>query len=133
MVLMVAANEDDIVPAGGIVEPPARYEIILEAAIEEVAAEDVEDIVFDAIGQRRGGIEQRVTGALKITDVNDAAVDEEVLGLEVPHEELNDLDLGREGFVNVVHMVDGGLRREVGVPTFLHEAHSRRPPQHAAI
>src|SRR3546814_2116285 len=60
MVLMVAANEDDIVPAGGIVEPPARYEIILEAAIEEVAAEDVEDIVFDAIGQRRGGIEQRV-------------------------------------------------------------------------
>src|SRR3546814_962951 len=65
MVLMVAANEDDIVPAGGIVEPPARYEIILEAAIEEVAAEDVEDIVFDAIGQRRGGIEQRVKGALK--------------------------------------------------------------------
>src|SRR3546814_15827572 len=54
MVLMVAANEDDIVPAGGIVEPPARYEIILEAAIEEVAAEDVEDIVFVAIGQRRG-------------------------------------------------------------------------------
>src|SRR3546814_5176931 len=38
MVLMVAANEDDIVPAGGIVEPPARYENILEAAIEEVAA-----------------------------------------------------------------------------------------------
>src|SRR3546814_11601457 len=65
MVLMVAANEDDIVPAGGIVEPPARYEIILEAAIEEVAAEDVEDIVFDAIGQRRGGIEQRVKGALR--------------------------------------------------------------------
>src|SRR3546814_15859876 len=43
MVLMVAANEDDIVPAGGIVEPPARYEIILEAAIEEVAAEGVEE------------------------------------------------------------------------------------------
>src|SRR3546814_19719543 len=62
MVLMVAANEDDIVLAGGIVEPPARYEIILEAAIEEVAAEDVEDIVFDAIGKRRGGIEQREIG-----------------------------------------------------------------------
>src|SRR3546814_12333210 len=42
MVLMVAANEDDIVPAGGIVEPPARYEIILEAAIEEVAARSEE-------------------------------------------------------------------------------------------
>src|SRR3546814_7395694 len=87
MVLMVAANEDDIVPAGGIVEPPARYEIILEAAIEEVAAEDVEDIVFDAIGQRRGGIEQRVKGALKITDVNDAAVAGEDLGLGVRSEE----------------------------------------------
>src|SRR3546814_8105994 len=104
MVLMVAANEDDIVPAGGIVEPPARYEIILEAAIEEVAAEDVEDIVFDAIGQRRGGIEQRVKGALKITDVNDAAVAGEDLGLGVPHEELHDLDLGRDGIGNVVHI-----------------------------
>src|SRR3546814_13687777 len=83
MVLMVAANEDDIVPAGGIVEPPARYAIILEAAIEEVAAEDVEDIVFDAIGQRRGGIEQRVKGALKITDVNAEAVAGEDIGLGV--------------------------------------------------
>src|SRR3546814_20616173 len=83
MVLMVAANEDDIVPAGGIVEPPARYEIILEAAIEEVAAEDVEDIVFDAIGQRRGGIEQRVKGALKINSANDAAVAGEDIGLGV--------------------------------------------------
>src|SRR3546814_3337514 len=78
-------SSDLIVPAGGIVEPPAPYEIILEAAIEEVAAEDVEDIVFDAIGQRRGGIEQRVKGALKITDVNDAAVAGEDIGPGVAH------------------------------------------------
>src|SRR3546814_225833 len=133
MVLMVAANEDDIDPAGGIVEPPARYEIILEAAIEEVAAEDVEDIVFDAIGQRRGGIEQRVKGALKITDVNDAAVAGEDLGLGVPHEELHDLDLGRDGVVNVVHIGDGDVRREVGVPTFLIDAHDRMLTDAAAL
>src|SRR3546814_11652697 len=94
-------SSDLIVPAGGIVEPPARYEIILEAAIEEVAADDVEDIVFDAIGQRRGGIEQRVKGALKLTDVNDAAAAVEDHGLGVPHAELHNPDMGGDGVVTV--------------------------------
>jgi hypothetical protein len=74
VVLVVAPQQRDVGASGGVVEPPAQDGAVLDPAIDEVACEDVEDVVAQAVREWESGTVKDGAASLQIADMDDRAV-----------------------------------------------------------